>query len=457
MQVSSYIHTHKARFLEELSNWLCIPSVSTEPAFAKDVKDAAIYLEERLQEAGAEQVQRFSTPGHPIVYAECRSTSKDAPTVLIYGHYDVQPADPYELWKTPPFEPTVRGDRLYARGACDDKGQAYIHVKALETMRKLGEQPCHLKFLFEGEEEIGSPSLEAFLKQEKERLSCDAVLVSDTAMISSDCPSITVGLRGLCYMEVQIESTNRDLHSGEYGGVVDNPIHVLARMLSALKDEKGRITVPNFYDKVRQLSKSERKQMESLPFDEVSYKERLGLSTLFGEEGYNYWARTGARPTLDANGIWGGYTKEGAKTVLPSTSSAKISMRLVPDQLPDDIYYLTKKYLEQLLPSTMRMSVKAHHGSFASLLSTSSVAYRAAEKAVEDIWGKRPLPVRGGGSIPIVPLFEKYLGHPPVLMGFGLEEDSLHAPNESFLITHFLRGIETIVAFYRYLYELSKR
>ena len=455
MRISSYISTHKERFLEELSGWLRIPSVSTDAAFAKDVEAAAKYLEQRLREAGAEQVLRFPTAVYPVVYAECRAPREEAPTVLVYGHYDVQPADPYELWKSPPFEPTVRGDRIYARGACDDKGQAYMHVKVLEMMRKLEEQPCHLKFLFEGEEEIGSPSLEDFLKKEKERLLCDAVLVSDTAMVSPTCPSITVGLRGLCYIEVQLKGPSRDLHSGEYGGVVDNPIIVLSRMLSSLKDTKGRISIPGFYDKVRPLSEADLAQLQSIPFDEKSYKDRLGLSTLFGEEGYNYWARTGARPTLDANGIWGGYTKEGAKTVLPSTAAAKISMRLVPEQDPEEIYQLTKGYLKQLLPPTMHMKVKVHHGSGASLLSTDSIAYRAAEKAIEDTWGKSPISVRGGGSIPIVPLFEKYVGHPPVLMGFGLEEDSLHAPNESFRISHFLKGMETISAFYRYFCELS--
>ena len=454
MQLHTYIETHKSRFLEELCGWLRLPSVSTDTRFTKDIADAATYLEQRLREAGAEHVQQFSTAGHPVVYAERSSTLENAPTVLVYGHYDVQPADPYELWESPPFEPTVRNGRLYARGACDDKGQAYMHVKALEAMHQLGELPCHLKFLFEGEEEIGSPSLEAFLQQEKARLACDAVLISDTAMISKDCPSITVGLRGLCYMELHLHGPSRDLHSGEYGGVVDNPILALSRMLSELKDTKGRITIPGFYEKVRPLGEDERAKMSAIPFDELGYKKRLGLSHLFGETSYSYWARIGARPTLDANGIWGGYAAKGAKTVLPAKAGAKISMRLVPDQDPEQIYQLTKNYLHQLLPPTMQMEVKAHHSSSATLLSTDSVAYKAADQAISETWGRAPLPIRSGGSIPIVPLFEKYLGHPPVLMGFGLEEDSLHAPNESFTIAHFLLGMETIAAFYRSFYKM---
>ena len=448
MNPSTYIQTHRERFIKELCAWLCIPSVSTAPEFAKDVLRAASFIEERLKEVGAEVVQRFETPGHPIVYAEKRAKDPQAATVLVYGHYDVQPADPYDEWITPPFEPQERKGRLYARGACDDKGQAYMHVKALEVMKHLGSQPCHIKFLLEGEEEIGSSNLAPFMEAHKDLLACDAVLISDTAMISPDCPTITTGVRGLCFMELTLRGTNRDLHSGEYGGVVDNPILALANLLARLKDSQGRILVPHFYDKVRELSAEERQAFAALPFDEAAYKKRLDLKQTFGEKGYGHWERYGARPTLDANGIWGGYTGQGAKTVLPATASAKVSMRLVPDQHPDEIYPLVERYLREGLPATMSLDIQHLHGAPPSWVSTSSAAYRATEKAMERIWPKKPLPMRCGGTIPVVGLFDRILGHPPVLMGFGLEEDSLHAPNESFSLSQFLRGIETIVAFY---------
>ncbi len=457
MTPTNYINTHKDRFLSELIDWLRIPSVSTSPDFVPDIAKAATYIENRLQEAGAENIQRFQTKRHPVVYAEKKSAQADAPTVLVYGHYDVQPADPYDLWETPPFEPSIRNNRLYARGACDDKGQSYIHVKALEVMQKLGNQPCHIKFLFEGEEEIGSPNLKPFLQEKQKELACDAIVISDTAMVSKDCPSITVGLRGICYLEVSLQGPARDLHSGEYGGVVDNPILALAGMLSKLKDAQGRICIPGFYDKVRPLSEQERKQLRNIPFDEDELKNRLQLKTLFGEAGYSYWMRIGARPTLDANGIWGGYLGDGAKTVLPARATAKLSMRLVPDQIPSEIEQLVSSYLTQLAPPTMHVEVHIHHSSPASLLSTSSDAYQAAATAVENTWGKAPLPLRSGGSIPTVSLFEKILGHAPVLMGFGLEEDGLHAPNESFSIAHFLLGIETVVGFHHAFYARRKQ
>ena len=456
MSASTYISTHKSRFVAELSDWLRISSVSADAAFTKDVILAADYLEKRLKEAGAKSIQRFETDGHPIVYAQSKSPHPNAPTVLVYGHYDVQPADPYELWDTPPFEPNIRNGRIYARGACDDKGQAYMHIKALETMQALSDQPCHIKFLFEAEEEIGSPNLGPFLAQQQALLACDAVLISDTAMVSKKCPSITIGLRGLCYMEVLLEGTNRDLHSGEYGGIVDNPILALSGMLAALKDPQGRITIPGFYDNVRPLSAKEAQTMAEIPFDKEAFRTKLGAASLFGEANYGHWARIGARPTLDANGIWGGYAGEGAKTVLPARAGAKLSMRLVPDQSPAAIEQLSRRYLEQLLPPSMKMTLKMHHSSPASLLSVESEAYAAAEKAVGKIWKKTPLPIRSGGSVPIVPLFEDILGHAPVMMGFGLEEDSLHAPNESFDLTHFSLGIETIVQFYRDFYDTHK-
>ena len=448
MSITSYIDAQKDRFLRELSDWLRIPSVSTDSAFDQDVQKAAVFVSEKLKEAGAES-RIFPTDRHPVVYAESRCSRKEAPTVLVYGHYDVQPAVPYELWHSPPFEPSLREGRLYARGACDDKGQAYMHVKALEAVRALNTQYCHIKFLLEGEEEIGSPSLEAFLRDEKERLACDAILISDTAMVSETCPSITVGLRGMCYLELRLKGANRDLHSGEYGGVVDNAALVLAQMLSALKDREGRIQIPGFYDNVHPLSESEQQALASVPFDEQGFRSRIGLGELFGEKGYGYWARVGARPTLDLNGIWGGYAAEGAKTIIPSEAGAKLSMRLVPHQDPHLIYQQTKQYLHQLLPSSMQMEVIPHHHSSASLLSSSSVAYQSAALAIEETWGRAPLAIRSGGSIPIVPLLEDLLGHAPIMMGFGLEEDSLHAPNESFKVSHFLRGIETIVSFYR--------
>ena len=448
MSITSYIDSHKDRFLGELSEWLRIPSVSTDSSFDQDLQKAAAFVSEKLKEAGAES-HIFPTERHPVVYAESRCSRKEAPTVLVYGHYDVQPATPYELWRSPPFEPTLREGRLYARGACDDKGQAYMHVKALEAVRAIGTQHCHMKFLLEGEEEIGSPSLEAFLRKEKDRLACDAILISDTAMVSESCPSITIGLRGMCYMEIRIKGATRDLHSGEYGGVVDNPALVLAQMLSSLKDREGRVRIPGFYDDVHPLSQSEQQALSSIPFDEQSFRSRIGLGALFGEKGYDHWARVGARPTLDVNGIWGGYAAEGAKTIIPSEAGAKVSMRLVPHQDPHLIYQEAKQYLYDLLPSSMQMEVISHHHSSASLLSVESVAYQSAALAIEETWGRVPIATRGGGSIPIVPLLEDVLGHAPVLMGFGLEEDSLHAPNESFKVSHFLRGIETIVSFYR--------
>ena len=448
-RVSEYVQQHRDRFLSELSDWLRIPSVSTDHSFDADLRRAATFIEEQLRSIGAE-VEIHPTSGHPIVYAERRCSIEDAPTVLVYGHYDVQPATPYELWESPPFEPIVRGDRLYARGACDDKGQTYMHVKALEALGALNLQTCHMKFVLEGEEEIGSPSFEAFLRQTREQLRCDAVLISDTAMVSEDCPSITVGLRGLCYLELRLRTATRDLHSGEYGGLVDNPAQVLADMLSALKDRSGRVQIPGFYDEVQALSPAERAALSAIPFDEDAFKKRLGLETLFGEIDYSPMARASARPTLDINGIWGGYAGEGAKTVIPAEAGAKISMRLVPHQDPNIIYEQTLKYLRTLAPPSVEIEVIPHHHSVASLLSTDSKAYRAAASAIEAIWGRAPIPTRGGGSIPIVPLFEEILGHPPILMGFGLEEDSLHAPNESFKVSHFLRGIETIVAFYHF-------
>ena len=448
-KISSAIEDAKARFVDELFEWLRIPSISTDVSYKQDVEKAATYIIDKLKALGADTTL-FSTPGHPIVYAEYRSSNKDAPTILVYGHYDVQPADPYDLWHTPPFTPTLREDRIYARGACDDKGQAFIHVKAFELLKKQGTLPCHIKFLLEGEEEIGSPNLGPFLRNHTDLLASDAILVSDTAMISSHCPSVTVGVRGLCYLEMNLRGASRDMHSGEYGGVVDNPIHALSGMIAKLKNASGKIQVPHFYDDVAVLSKHERTNIQSIPFDENTFRQKLGAPILFGEEGYSFWERIGTRPALDVNGMWGGYTGEGAKTVLPAVAYAKLSARLVPNQNEATIYAQIEQYLQTLCPPTMKLTVRHHHGSAASVLSQTSSAYQAASKAMKHVWKKEPVAAFCGGSIPIVPLFEEVLGHAPVLLGFGLQEDSIHAPNESFSVHQFLKGIETVICFHQF-------
>ena len=438
----------KQRFLDELCEWLRIPSVSTDAAYKKDVVRAAHYIIEKLQALGADTTL-FPTKKHPIVYAEHRSSYAQAPTILIYGHYDVQPADPYELWQSPPFEPALREGRIYARGACDDKGQAFIHVKALELLKREERLPCHIKFLLEGEEEIGSPNLGDFLRSHTDLLKSDAILVSDTAMISSSCPSITVGVRGLCYLEVMLRGASRDMHSGEYGGVVDNPIHVLSSMIAKLKNKTGRIQVPHFYDDVAVLSEQMRANIQAIPFDESDFKKKIGAKMLFGEKGYSFWEKIGTRPTLDVNGVWGGYTGEGAKTVLPAVAYAKLSARLVPHQDYKKVSGLIAKYLETLCPPTMQPTIKLHHGSSASTLPQNTSAYQAAAQAIQTVWKKEPVAAFCGGSIPIVPLFEEVLGHAPILLGFGLQEDSIHAPNESFSVENFFKGVEAVVCFHQ--------
>ncbi len=447
--VKTYIDSNKDRFLSELFEWLRIPSVSADSRHKGDVRKAAEYLKEKFTSAGVDSVEVCETKGHPIVYAE-KIIDASLPTVLVYGHYDVQPADPLNLWDSPPFEPVVKDDKIYARGACDDKGQVYMHVKAFEAMIKLNLLPCNVKFMVEGEEEVGSDNLGTFVKENKAKLKADIILISDTSIISLDHPSITTGLRGLSYMEVEVTGPNRDLHSGVYGGAVANPINILCDMIDSLHDENGRVTIPDFYDKVAELTSAQREAINKAPFNLNDYKKDLDIDDIKGEKGYTTVERTGIRPTLDVNGIWGGYTGEGAKTVLPSKASAKISMRLVPNQVSAEITTLFTKHFESLAPKSVKVKVIAHHGGEPAVTPTDSPSYKAASKAFEEVWGKTPIPTRDGGSIPIVALFKKELGLDTVLMGFGLDSDAIHSPNEHYGIKNFLLGIETIVAFYKH-------
>ncbi|CAN5154766.1 dipeptidase [soil metagenome] len=447
--IKEYIQSNQDRFLNELFELLRIPSVSADSRSAGDVRKAAEYVVGKLKSAGADKVELMETKGHPIVYGE-KIIDPKKPTVLVYGHYDVQPPDPLNLWNTPPFEPTVRDGKIYARGACDDKGQVYMHVKAFEIMMKHNILRCNVKFMIEGEEEVGSEHLGSFVKENKERLKADVILISDTSLISLDQPSITVGLRGLSYMEVEVTGPNRDLHSGVYGGAVANPVNVLSKMIASLHDEDGRVTIPGFYDKVAELTSAERKAMNDAPFDLDEYKQELGIDEIKGEKGYTTLERVGIRPTLDVNGIWGGYTGEGAKTVLPSKAHAKISMRLVPHQIPQEITDMFTKHFISIAPTSVKVKVIAHHGGEPAVTPTDSKAYSAATEAFKEVWGKSPIPTRDGGSIPIVALFKKELGLDTVLMGFGLDTDALHSPNEHYGIKNFLIGIETIVAFHQH-------
>jgi len=452
--IKNYIEQNKQRFLDELFELLRFPSISADPKYKEDVAKTAVFVAEKLRAAGADKVEICSTAGHPIVYGE-KIVDPNKPTVLVYGHYDVQPPDPLELWKTPPFEPTVRDGKIYARGACDDKGQFYMHVKAFELMLQTDELPCNIKFMIEGEEEVGSDNLGLFVSQNKERLKADVVLISDTSMISLENPSLETGLRGLSYVEVEVQGPNRDLHSGVYGGAVANPATILAKMIASLHDENNHITIPGFYDDVVTLSEEERTALNKAPFDIEEYKEDLGIENVWGEKGYTTLERTGIRPTLEVNGIWGGYTGEGAKTVLPSRASAKISMRLVPNQDSNKITEIFKNHFKQIAPDTVKVTVTPHHGGEPVVTPTDSIAYQAASKAIEESFGKAPIPTRGGGSIPIVALFEQELGIKTVLMGFGLDSDNLHSPNEKFDIANYLKGIETIPLFHKYFSELS--
>lgn len=451
----SLVEGNKDQYLNELFDLLRIPSVSADPAYAKDVIRTAEAVKSYLDKAGIDNTELCPTAGFPIVYGE-KIVNPELPTVLVYGHYDVQPPDPMDLWKSPPFEPEIRDGKIYARGACDDKGQVFMHIKAVELMLQNNQLPCNVKFMIEGEEEVGSSNLEIFLNNNKERLKADCVLISDTALIADDIPSITTGLRGLSYVEVEVTGPNRDLHSGVYGGGVGNPVNVLCEMIASLKDGNKKINIPGFYDDVLELSAEERAMMAKTPFDETEYKRELNIDDVEGETGYTTLERTSIRPTLDVNGIWGGYTGEGAKTVLPSKAYAKISMRLVPNQDPDKITALFKKHFESIAPASVKVEVKPHHGGPPAVIPVDSVEYQAAAKAMQHTFGKEPVPARGGGSIPIVASFERILGLKSVLMGFGLDTDDIHSPNEHYGVFNYLKGIETIPYFYHYYAELKK-
>lgn len=453
-EIRNYIENNKQRFIEELFELLRLPSVSADSGYSEDMLKTANYVAEKLRIAGADNVEICTTAGYPIVFGE-KIIDASKPTVLVYGHYDVQPADPLELWHTPPFEPAIRDGKIFARGACDDKGQFYMHIKALELMMQTNSLKCNIKFMIEGEEEVGSSNLGTFVISNKEKLKADVVLISDTSMISLENPSLETGLRGLSYVEVEVTGPNRDLHSGVYGGAVSNPATVLCQLIASLHDQNNHITIPGFYDDVIALTEQERHELNKAPFNHNEYKNDLQVDELWGEKGYTTIEHTGIRPTLEVNGIWGGYTGEGAKTVLPSKAFAKISMRLVPNQNSSKITEIFTKHFTSIAPKSVKVKVTPHHGGEPVVTPTDSIAFQAAEKAIEEAFGKKPIPTRGGGSIPIVALFEKELGIKTVLMGFGLDSDNLHSPNEKFDIANFYKGIETIPLFYKYFFELS--
>lgn len=451
----NYQSDNKDRFLNELLELLRIPSVSARSEHKDDMLRCAEAVKQRMLDAGADTAEIITTAGHPVVYGE-KITDPSKPTVLVYGHYDVQPADPLELWNTGPFEPTIKDGKIFARGACDDKGQFYMHIKALETMVQTNSLPVNIKMIIEGEEEIGSPSLATFVKAHKEKLKADVILISDTAMISIDTPSIDVGVRGLTYVQIEVTGANRDLHSGVYGGAVANPITILAQMIASLHDENNHITIPHFYDDVVEASAAERSALAKAPFDEAAYKEELGVNELWGEKGYTTNERTGIRPTLEINGIWGGYTGEGSKTVLPSKAFAKISCRLVPNQKSDKMEKLLIDHLYKIAPPNVTVKVEPYHGGDPYMTPVDSIEYKAASKAIEATFGKTPIPVRGGGSIPITALFESELGVKVVFLGFGLDNDNLHSPNEKYDIVNFYKGIETIPYFHKFYAEMKQ-
>lgn len=453
MQVwKDYQQEHQDRFLNELLDLLRIPSISADSQYKGDVARCATAVKDSLLQAGCTHAEICPTDGYPIVYGEI-IIDPAKPTVLVYGHYDVQPADPLDLWHSGPFEPVIKEGKIFARGACDDKGQMFMHVKALEVMAKTNTLPCNVKLMIEGEEEVGSSNLGMFLENNKEKLKADIVLVSDTSMISMEHPSLETGLRGLAYMEVEVTGPNRDLHSGVYGGAVANPINILCKMIASLHDENNHITIPAFYDKVDNLSDAEKAALNNAPFDLQEYKDELGVADVWGEKGYSTLERTGTRPTLDVNGIWGGYTGEGAKTVLPSKAFAKISMRLVPHQNSDEIAAIFQQHFESIAPASVKVKVTPHHGGEPVVTPTDSKAYQAAAKAIQTTFGKEPIPTRGGGSIPIIALFEKILGLKTVLMGFGLDNDNIHSPNEKYDVANYFKGIETIPYFHKYFAE----
>jgi acetylornithine deacetylase/succinyl-diaminopimelate desuccinylase-like protein len=454
--MNQYIISNKERFLEELFELLRIPSVSADPAYKNDVIKTADTVASSLKKAGADKVEICETAGYPIVYAE-KIIDPSKPTILVYGHYDVQPADPLDLWHSKPFEPVIKNDKIYARGACDDKGQMFMHVKAFEAMMETNTLPCNVKFMIEGEEEVGSTNLGIFVNQNVEKLKADIILISDTGIIANDIPSITVGLRGLSYVEVEVTGPNRDLHSGLYGGAVANPINILCEMIAQLKNDKNQITIPGFYDDVEILTAEERAEMAKAPFNLDAYKKALDLSDIHGEEDYSTNERTSIRPTLDVNGIWGGYTGEGAKTVIASKAYAKISMRLVPHQNSDKITTLFADYFNKIAPPSVKVKVTPHHGGEPVVTPSNSIAYKAASMAMETTFGKKPIPVRSGGSIPIVAMFKSVLGLDAVLLGFGLDSDAIHSPNESYGLFNFYKGIETIPHFFKNFSELYKK
>ncbi|HOK60009.1 MAG: dipeptidase [Tenuifilum sp.] len=450
--IKAYIEENKQRFLDELFGLLRIPSISSISEHKPDMVRGAEYWRETLLKAGADRAEVMPTPGNPVVYGE-KIIDPKLPTVLVYAHYDVMPVDPIELWKSQPFEPEIRDGKIYARGADDDKGQGFMHAKAFELMVKTNTLPCNVKFMIEGEEEIGSPNLGKWCQDNKEMLKADVILVSDTSMIGKDVPSITTGLRGLAYVEVEVTGPNRDLHSGLFGGAVANPANILAKMIASLHDENNRVTIPGFYDDVLEVSPEERADMARAPFNLDDYKKALDIDDIHGEAGYTTMERTGIRPTLDVNGIWGGYIGEGAKTVLPSKAYAKISMRLVPNQNHEKIAQLFKKHFESIAPKSVKVKVTPHHGGQGYVAPTNTPAYRAASRAIEDVYGIKPVPFRSGGSIPIISTFEQVLGIKSILLGFGLESDAIHSPNENYPLEQFFKGIEVIPRFYKYFSE----
>ena len=454
MTWKEYQEQNKDRFLNELLELLRIPSISARTENKDDMVTCAEAVKEKLLAAGADTVEIIPTAGHPIVYGE-KITDASKPTVLVYGHYDVQPADPLELWNSGPFEPVIKDGKIYARGACDDKGQVYMHIKALETMNACDTLPTNFKFIIEGEEEVGSPNLATFVNENVDKLKCDVILISDTAMISLENPSIDVGVRGLTYIEVEVTGPNRDLHSGVYGGAVANPLTILSKIIASLHDENNHITIPGFYDDVEESSDEERAEMAKAPFDLNEFEEDLGIKEVWGEKGYSTNERTGIRPTLEVNGMWGGYTGEGAKTVLPSKAFAKISCRLVPNQSSHVIEEKLINHLKSIAPANVTLTAKPHHGGEPYVTPVDSIPYKAAARAIEETFGKSPIPVRGGGSIPITALFEKALGVKVVFLGFGLDSDNLHSPNEKYEIANFYKGIETIPYFHKYFAEMN--
>lgn len=462
MELKKYIESNSKRFLDELLDLLRIPSVSADPAYKKEVFTAAEFVKSSLEAAGVAHAEICQTDGYPIVYGE-KIIDPAAPTVLVYGHYDVQPADPLELWDSPPFEPVIKkteshpNGAIFARGSADDKGQFYMHVKAFEAMLSSGQLNCNVKFMIEGEEEVGSENLDVFVRNNQEKLKADVVLISDTSMISLEHPSVTVGLKGLAYMEVEVTGPNKDLHSGTFGGAVANPINILCKMISSLHDEDNRITIPGFYDNVEEYDEAYRQQLNKAPFDEADYRKKLDIKETYGEKGYSTIERVGIRPTLDVNGIWGGYIGEGAKTVLPSKANAKISMRLVPNQDHKAIAKLFEEHFKSIAPPAVKVKVVPHHGGQAAVIPTDSIGYKAAEAAIDEAFGKKAIPTREGGSIPITSLFQQVLGLDPILLGFGLDTDGIHSPNEHYGVDNYFKGIETIALFFKHYHRLSNK